>query len=61
MAYVRLQERYTVPSAVRTSASCIAYTSDIFGTHEKTPEDADVGSVSEDHARAAAIEQTVYE
>jgi hypothetical protein len=50
------QERYTTPSSVRTSASCIAYTSDIFAQTVENPE-----GNGEDQARAKAIEQTVYE
>jgi hypothetical protein len=56
------QERYTVPSAVRTSASCIAYTSDIFAKGEKDRDAKQAAALeSEDQKRAKGIEQAVYE
>eukprot|EP01046_Picozoa_sp_COSAG06_P029404 COSAG06_NODE_2724_length_6384_cov_81.190135_1_plen_148_part_10 len=56
------QERYTVPSAVRTSASCIAYTSDIFMKGEKDRDAKQAAALeSEDQKRAKGIEQAVYE
>ena len=51
-----------MPSSVRTSASCIAYTSDIFMKGEKDRDAKQAAALeSEDQKRAKGIEQAVYE